>query len=40
MPLKSEADEHGRFGSIDELVGVDGIGPKKLEQFKELLEVR
>ncbi len=31
--------EHGRFGSIDELLAVKGIGPKKLEKMRPYLKL-
>jgi competence ComEA-like helix-hairpin-helix protein len=32
--------EAGRFGSVDELLNVRGIGPKRLEQLRSLVTVR
>jgi len=32
-------DEHGRFGSVDELLDVRGIGEAKLEQLRPLVRV-
>lgn len=31
--------EHGRFGSVDELMAVKGIGEKKLEKMREWLRI-
>lgn len=31
--------EHGRFGSVDELLNVRGIGPAKLEELRSLVRV-
>ena len=33
-------EAHGRFSSVDELMNVKGIGPKKLEQIRPLAVVR
>jgi len=33
-------ETHGRFGSVDELDGVKGIGPKKLAKIRPLVTVR
>jgi competence ComEA-like helix-hairpin-helix protein len=33
-------EAHGRFSSVDELMNVKGIGPKKLEQIRPLATVR
>ncbi len=33
-------DEHGRFGAVDELMNIRGIGPKRMEQLRPLVSVR
>jgi len=37
--ILSYRDEHGRFGSVDELEEVRGIGEAKLEQLRPLVRV-
>lgn len=37
--ILAERDRRGRFGSVDELLDVRGIGPAKLEQLRELVRV-
>jgi competence protein ComEA len=32
-------DEHGAFRSVDELDAVPGIGPARLEQLRELVQL-
>jgi competence protein ComEA len=38
--IVSHRDEHGPFGSVDDLDDVAGIGPAKLEQIRPLISVR
>ena len=37
--ILSYREEHGRFGSVDELLEVRGIGDAKLEQLRPLVTV-
>jgi competence protein ComEA len=37
--ILDERDRRGRFGSVEELLEVRGIGPAKLEQLRELVRV-
>lgn len=38
--IVTHRDEHGPFGSVDDLDDVAGIGPAKLEQIRPLVSVR
>ncbi|TWI56377.1 helix-hairpin-helix domain-containing protein [Halalkalibacter nanhaiisediminis] len=44
-PAKAQAiiayrDEHGPFKEVDDLLNVSGIGPKSLEQFREMVIIQ